>query len=167
MSRKRATCSIAFCGNQPPACSWARHSSGRMAECCRPGGYFVISRSAQARFSSVNAKLSGWIAGSARRRTAIREAQRSSIHLPEHDIKRTHDCRYIGKHVAARQKVHRLQMRKARGADLAFVRFIGAVGDQVTAEFAFGRLDGCVNLAGGHVGPLGIQLEMVEARSHE
>jgi hypothetical protein len=35
-----------------------------------------------------------------------------SIDLPEHDIERTDDRRDIGKHMAAGQKVHRLQMGK-------------------------------------------------------
>src|ERR1700752_5033070 len=69
MPRNSATCSIAFCGSQPPDCSWARHRSGMIADTWRPGGYLAICAFAQARFSAVNAKLSG--CSSARRRTAM------------------------------------------------------------------------------------------------
>jgi hypothetical protein len=33
-----------------------------------------------------------------------------SIDLSEHDVERADDCRDVGKHVAAAQEVHRLQM---------------------------------------------------------
>jgi hypothetical protein len=32
---------------------------------------------------------------------------------------------------------------------MTFVRFVGAVGDQIDAEFALGRLDRGIDLAGG------------------
>ena len=54
-----ATASIAFCGSQPPFCSWARHRSAITAEASRPGGYLAICSSANASFSGVNAKILG------------------------------------------------------------------------------------------------------------
>jgi hypothetical protein len=39
-------------------------------------------------------------------------------------------------------------VREGGGADLAFVGLVGAVGDEVDAEFAFGRFDGGIDFAG-------------------
>src|SRR5580658_758715 len=69
MPRSSAVASIAFCGNQPPHCCWARHRIGITADCWRPSGYCAILPLAQARFSGVKAKLGGCF--SARRRTLI------------------------------------------------------------------------------------------------
>src|SRR3989442_9772169 len=71
MPRRSATWRIAASGTQPPACSWARHSSGITAEACRPSGYLAICPFAHSRFSAVKAKSLGCRCGSARRRTAI------------------------------------------------------------------------------------------------
>jgi hypothetical protein len=38
----------------------------------------------------------------------VTEGERSSIDLPEHDVKRADDRRDVCKHVAAAQEVHRL-----------------------------------------------------------
>ena len=70
------------------------------------------------------------------------------------------------RHVAAREEVHRLQMRKARRADLAFVRFVGAIGDKIDPELALRRLNRGVHFAGGHVIALGVELEMMDERFH-
>src|SRR3546814_15633539 len=61
---------------------------------------------------------------------------RSPVALPKHHIDRADDRGRIRKHVALRHHVHRLQMRKRRRADLAAVRLVGAVADQIDAEFA-------------------------------
>src|SRR5262245_20689916 len=176
MSSIPATCSIAARGVQPPDCSWARHRIGITAEACRPSGYLAISRFAQARFSGVNAKLAGCCSGGARRRTDIRfprqgareprqkgrgaeRGARSSIHLPEHDVERAEDCRYVRVQVAAAEKIHGLEMGEARGADFASVGLVGAVGDEIDAELALRRLDGGINLTGRYVVALGVKLE--------
>src|SRR5947209_6450736 len=62
---------IAASETQPPLCSCARHMIAITAEACRPGGYFCICCLAQARFSSVKAKLAGCSSFGARRRTDI------------------------------------------------------------------------------------------------
>src|SRR5262249_10501884 len=90
----------------------------------------------------------------------------SSIHLPENDVDRPQDGGDVRQHVAAAEEIHRLQMRETGRADLAFVRLVGAVGDQVDAELALGRLDGRVYLAGRHVKALGVELEVVDERLH-
>src|SRR5262249_38348931 len=79
----------------------------------------------------------------------------SSIDLAEHDIDRSEDGGHVGEHVASHEKIHRLQVREARRADLAFVRLVAAVRDQVHAELAFGRLDRGVDFALRHVEALG------------
>jgi hypothetical protein len=50
--------------------------------------------------------------------------------------------------VAATHEVHGLQMRKARGANLAAVGLVGAVGDEIDAELALRRFDGGIDFAG-------------------
>src|ERR1700710_614373 len=62
---------IAASETQPPLCSCTRHMIAITAEACRPGGYFSICFLAQARFSSVKAKLAGCSSFGARRRTDI------------------------------------------------------------------------------------------------
>jgi len=51
-------------------------------------------------------------------------------------------------------------------ADFALVWLISAIGDKIDAEFALGRLDRGIDLAGGYVVALGIELEMVDSRLH-
>ncbi len=54
-----ATTRIAASEIQPLACSCARQRIGITADACRPSGYFAICPFAQARFSSLKAKLAG------------------------------------------------------------------------------------------------------------
>src|SRR5207249_2330390 len=49
---------------------------------------------------------------------------------------------------------------------LALVGFVAAIGDQIDAELAFGRLDRGINLAGRHVIALGVELEVMDQRFH-
>src|SRR6476659_6717209 len=85
MPRNSATCSIAFCGSQPPACSCARHNSGITAEACRPGGYLAICFSAHVRFSAVKENSFGCKCGSARRRLAILSQSSGELAGERHD----------------------------------------------------------------------------------
>jgi hypothetical protein len=66
MSSISPTARSAGSGSQPPACSCARHSSGITADHCLPSGNLAIWVFAQARFSSLKAKVAGW-SGSRRR----------------------------------------------------------------------------------------------------
>src|SRR5258707_2237137 len=91
---------------------------------------------------------------------------RSAIDLPEHDVDRADDRRDIGQHVPPAQEIHRLQMRERRRPDLALVGPVGAVRHQVDAELALGCLDRGVDLAGGHVMALAVELEMVNGGLH-
>src|SRR5436305_9852279 len=130
---RAATCSIAFCGSQPPACSCARHRIGMTADCWRPSGYFAIWSLAQSKFSAVKENSFGCSSGGARRRTAIsvlpphgmilplpggereqisraaRCRPSSSVDLPEHDVERAEDRRDVGEHVAFAEEIHRLE----------------------------------------------------------
>src|SRR6266581_345449 len=100
------------------------------------------------------------------RGASVPQLRRSSIDFPEHDIERSDDGGNVGQHVAARQKVHRRKMREGGRADLASVGLVGAVGDEVDAEFAFGRFDGGIDFAGRHAMPFGIELEVLDDRFH-
>src|SRR5215470_3338900 len=86
----------------------------------------------------------------------------SSIDLPEHDVERAEHGRDVGEHVALAEKIHRLQMREARRADLALVGLVGAVGDEIDAELPLGRLDCGVDLASRHVKAFGVELEVMD-----
>src|SRR4029079_19184218 len=79
------------------------------------------------------------------RRTSA--AARSPVDLPEHDVERAKDRGDVGQQVALTEKIHRLQMRDTRCANFALVGLVGAVGDQINAELALGRLDGGVDFA--------------------
>ncbi|KAI3486306.1 hypothetical protein L1887_50200 [Cichorium endivia] len=57
-------------------------------------------------------------------------------------------------------------MGKAGSADLASVRTVGAVRDEVDAHLALGSLDGRVRLAGRHGVALGEELKVVDERLH-
>src|SRR5258705_12065323 len=74
----------------------------------------------------------------------------STIDLSEHDIDRAEDGRDVGEQMAAADEVHRLQMRKARSADLAQVLLIVAVDDQTDAELALACLGPGLDLASGY-----------------
>src|SRR3954468_11559599 len=71
MSSRSATARMAASDTQPSCCSWTRQRMAITAEACRPAGYFAICCLANARFSSVNAKLAGWTSFGANRRTDI------------------------------------------------------------------------------------------------
>ena len=66
----------------------------------------------------------------------------------------------------AAHEIHGLEMGEARGLDLAAIGLVGAVGDQIDAEFALRRLDRGIDLAGRHLVALGIELEVVDQRFH-
>src|SRR3546814_17126532 len=46
----------------------------------------------------------------------------------------------VRQHVALRHEIHRLQMAERGGAQLAAIRLVAAVGDQIDAELALGAL---------------------------
>src|ERR1700681_50240 len=90
----------------------------------------------------------------------------SPVDLSEHDVERAEDGGDVGQQMALADEIHRLQMRKARRADLALVGFVAAVGDQVDAELALRRLDRDVDFAGRHVDAFGVKLEVMDQRFH-
>src|SRR5262249_11535590 len=106
-----------------------------------------------------------WMAGTSPAMTGKCNAT-SSVDLPEHNVDRAEDGGNVGEHVAAREEIHRLQVREARRADLALVRLVGAVSDQIDAELTLRRLDSGVNFAGRPTIALGIQLEVMDERFH-
>src|SRR3546814_16499603 len=57
-------------------------------------------------------------------------------------------------------------MRKRRRADLAAVRLVGAVADQIDAEFALRTFGRHINFARGDVETLGVELEVMDQRFH-
>ena len=75
-----------------------------------------------------------------------------SVNLSEHDILRPDNGDDVGEHVALAHKVQSLEMGETRRLDLAAVRLVGAVRDEVDAELALRRLHGRVRLAGGDCG---------------
>src|SRR3546814_7473088 len=89
-----------------------------------------------------------------------------SSDLPEHDVDRADDRGRIREHVALAHEIHRLEVAERRRADLAAVRFVAAVANQIDAELAFRALSRDVNLARGDVEALGIELEMMDQRFH-
>src|SRR5690606_19628715 len=89
-----------------------------------------------------------------------------TVDLAEHDVLGADDGDGIGEHVAARHDVERLQVGKARSADLHAIRLVAAVGNHVDAEFALGVLDPRINLAGRDVHAFGEQLEVVDEVFH-
>src|SRR2546430_11686921 len=86
----------------------------------------------------------------------------SPVDLAENDVHRTDDRNQIGQHMAARQEFGRLQHREARRADLAAIGPVGAVGDEIDAEFALWCLDRRIGFAGRHVIALGVELEVMD-----
>ncbi len=74
----------------------------------------------------------------------------SAIDLTKHNIQRPDDCRYVGQHVTAAEEIHGREMGKRRRPDLAFVRSVGAVGDEIDAKLAFRRLDGRIDFSPRH-----------------
>src|SRR5262249_26112425 len=100
---------------------------------------------------------------STRRRSA---RFRLAVDLAEYDVERADDRRHVREHVPARQKIHGGQVRKGRRPDLALVRPVGAVGDEIDAELALGRLDRGLDPAGRHAVAFAVELEMVNGRLH-
>src|SRR5271168_4370847 len=90
----------------------------------------------------------------------------SPIDLSEHDIQRAQNGRDIRKEMTRADEVHRLQVRKTGRADLALVWLVAAVGDEIDTELALRRLHRDINLAGGNVDALGVELEVVDQRFH-
>src|SRR5207244_11078176 len=90
----------------------------------------------------------------------------SSIDLAEHDVHRADDRDNIGEHMAAAHEICRLQKSKTRRSDLATVRPIGAIGNEVDAELALRPFDSLIDLACRPVVALGIQFEMMHQRLH-
>src|SRR3954468_14472428 len=80
----------------------------------------------------------------------------SPIDLSEHDIERAEDGRDVGQQMAFADVMHCLQMGKARRADLALVRLVGAISDQEDAELAFGRFNRNIDLARRDMEPFGV-----------
>src|ERR1700726_4362235 len=85
----------------------------------------------------------------------------SPVDLAEHDVHRADDRYQIGQHMTARHELGGLQKGEAGCPDLAAVRPVGAVGNEIDAELALRRLDDRVGLAGRDVVALGIELEVV------
>src|SRR5437762_12337589 len=83
---------------------------------------------------------------------------RSPVHLAEHDIQRAEDRRHVRQHVAAAHEVHRLEVGEAGRADLDPVRLVRSVGDEIDAELPLGAFGRDVDLAGGNVEALGVEL---------
>src|SRR3990170_3747759 len=150
MPRYFATVSITS-GESQPFSSCAMMSAIITADCLCSGGYLATSASIFFRESVVSStSLIG----------------RSSIYLSKHDVLGAADGDRVGDHVAARHLVERREMREAGRADLQAVGLVGAVGDEVDAELALGRLDRGVGLALGHVHALGEELEVMDQLFH-
>src|SRR5262249_18737413 len=94
------------------------------------------------------------------------EARRSPIDLAEHDVEGADDCRDVGQHVSARKKIHRLQVRERGGADLALVRSVGAVGNEIDPELALRCLHRRIYLSRRHTEAFGVELKMMDERFH-
>src|SRR5262245_65807966 len=97
--------------------------------------------------------------------TPVRAGRRPaglSVDLAEHDIEGAKDGGNVGQHVSPVHKVHGLQVRKARRADLAPVGAVAAVRYQIDPKLSLRRLDGGIDLAGGNVEALGVKLEVMD-----
>ena len=57
-------------------------------------------------------------------------------------------------------------MGEARCANLATIRLIGPIADEIDAKFALRRLNRRIDFAGRNVEPFGIELEVVDQRFH-
>src|SRR6056297_1065728 len=67
---------------------------------------------------------------------------RSTVDLAEDDVDGAQDRGHVRELVAHGQVIHRLKMREARRAELRAVGPVRAVGPEVDAELALGRLHG-------------------------
>uniref|UniRef100_A0A0N4ZLE3 NAD-specific glutamate dehydrogenase n=1 Tax=Parastrongyloides trichosuri TaxID=131310 RepID=A0A0N4ZLE3_PARTI len=90
----------------------------------------------------------------------------SAVDLAEHDVLRADDGDGVGNHVTARHFVQRLQVGEARRAKVHAERLVGAIGDQVAAELALGRLDRGVGFTCRHLVALTEELEVMDQRFH-
>ena len=68
--------------------------------------------------------------------------------------------------MAAGDFIHRREVGKARCAQVHPERLVGAVGQQVAAELAFGCFHGSVGFAFGHAIALGEEFEVMDQRFH-
>ena len=68
--------------------------------------------------------------------------------------------------MALGHEVHRLQMAERGRPNLAAIGLVGAVADQIDAEFALRAFGRDIDFAGGHVEALGVELEMMDQRFH-
>src|SRR3954447_25852423 len=89
-----------------------------------------------------------------------------AVDFPKHDVERTQDCGNIRQKVPLAQEIHRLKMSETGRPDLALVRLVCTVGDEIDAKLSFRRLDGNVDFSGGNVKSFGEKLEVVNERFH-
>ncbi len=66
----------------------------------------------------------------------------SAVHLTEHDIEGAQHGRNVGKLVSPTEEIHRLEMRITRSADLAAVRLVAAIADDILSLVLLTVLDG-------------------------
>src|SRR6202035_1958829 len=88
------------------------------------------------------------------------------VALTKHDSEGAENGGDVGQQMTFADEIHRLQMRKTRRADLAFVGLVAAVGDEIHAELALWRLDRGIDFTGGHMETLGVELEMMDQGLH-
>src|SRR5579875_303336 len=91
---------------------------------------------------------------------------RLAVDFSEHDVHGAKDRHHVGEHVPLAAEIHRREMGEARRSDMAAIGPIGAVGHQVDAELALGRLDDRVGLASRHMIALGVELEVIDEGLH-
>src|SRR3982750_728811 len=90
----------------------------------------------------------------------------SAVYFSEHDVERTQDGRYVGEKVPFAQMMHRLEMRKTWRTDLALVRHICAVGDEIDPELTFRRFDRNVDFSSRNMESFSVQLEVMYQSLH-
>src|SRR5687768_1800786 len=110
------------------------------ADCLNSGGYFAISRSIFRRESVVS--MANPKSGSEPYFQKKGRFFPSSVDFPEDDVLSSDDGDGVRDHVTASHLVEGGEVREAGGADLEAVRLVRAVGDEVDAELALGRLHG-------------------------
>eukprot|EP00053_Salpingoeca_punica_P008372 m.75267 g.75267 ORF g.75267 m.75267 type:complete len:437 (+) comp14572_c0_seq1:246-1556(+) len=88
------------------------------------------------------------------------------IDLAKHNVLSADEGDDVGDHVALAHKVQASQVEEARGADLAAVRLARAIGHEVHAKLALGRLDGHVCGAGRDRVAVRVELEVVDEGLH-